>query len=169
MSRAFVRESDAGEPSDLLPLVSPLPPGVKDRLTPDGADQLRAELARLEDKERSLHGVPFDDIHARSQLRSIDQRIRSLRQCLGSAEIVPPPEEPTDVVGFGATVTVREGVKQTRYRIVGVHETDVESGRVSWLSPIGRALMKARVGQHVSLGVPSGEREFEVVRIEYER
>jgi transcription elongation factor GreB len=131
---------------------------------------LAAELARLEDEDRpTVAGASADDVQAKRQLELIDQRIQYLRQCLGSARIMPPPEEPGDIVGFGAIVTLRDGAEEARYRIVGAHETDLDCGRVSWLSPIGRALIGARLGQRVTFRAPSGRRELEILHIEYER
>lgn len=170
MSRAFVRESDVPQLPELPPLVSPLPPGAKNYVTAGGAQHLRNELARLVDTQRPrLAAAPADDIDAKHELQVLDQRIRYLRESLRTAEIVPPPAEPGDVVRFGATVTVREAAgAETRYRIVGVDETDLDRNWVSWLSPIARALLNARLGARVVLKAPRGARELEIVRIDYE-
>ena len=98
----------------------------------------------------------------------VDQRIAHLGQSLNSAVIVPRPIEPQIRVHFGATVTVRErNGAETRYRIVGVDETDLENGSVSWLSPLAKALLKAQVGERVRFKFPSGEEELEIVKISY--
>ena len=158
MSKAFTRESDdLPDRPTRSPLPSLLPPGVKNYLTPDGARRLREELDRLIEIERSR------------RLPSLDQRIHYLGQCLDSAEVVPPPPKPWEQVRFGATVTVRDGGGGgSSYRIVGIDETDIEQNRVSWLSPIARTLLNARLGQRVRFKFPSGEEQLEIVRISYE-
>jgi transcription elongation factor GreB len=157
MSKAFTRESNDGPdlPAPIRP-ISPLPPGVKNYITPAGADQLRAELASLARTERPRPA-------------SLDQRIVQLEAALRSAVVVPVPEKPWDEVRFGATVTVRDPAGQeSRYRIVGIDETDVDSDWVSWRSPIAAALLNARIGQKVRFRVPAGEQELEIVAIAYE-
>jgi len=84
--------------------------------------------------------------------------------------VVQPLPPPHEQIRFGATVTVREcSGAESRYRIVGVDETDIDRGWVSWLSPIAKALLNARVGQRVRFKFPSGEEELEIVSIDYER
>lgn len=170
MSRAFVRESDdAPQLPELPPLVSPLPPGAKNYLTPGGAERLKKEVAKLAEERPRLVAAPADDIDAKRALQVVDQRLRYLQQSLASAEIVNPAEGPAEVVKFGATVTVREANgTEAKYRIVGVDEIDSDRNWVSWLSPIARALMNAQAGGRVSFKTPRGEQQLEVVRIEYE-
>jgi transcription elongation factor GreB len=170
MSRAFVRESDVPQLPDLPPLVSPLPPGARNYLTAGGAQRLRAELARLRETERPrLAAAPADDVDAKRALQLLDQRVRYLQESLRTAEIPAITPGPTDVVRFGAAVTVREtNGAETRYRIVGVDETDVDRNDISWLSPIARALMNAKRGERVQFKAPRGTRELEIVAIEYE-
>jgi transcription elongation factor GreB len=170
MSRAFVRESDVPQLPDLPPLASPLPPGARNYLTAGGAQRLRDELARLHDTQRPrLAQAPAEDIEAKHELQLLDQRIRYLQESLRTAEVTILPPGPTDVVRFGATVTVREANgAELRYRIVGVDETDLDRNWVSWLSPIARALINARVGDRVPFKAPRGIRELEVVQVEYE-
>ncbi len=170
MSKAFTRESDdlPDEPT-IRPLPSPLPPGAKNYLTPDGARRLREELDRLVQVERPGLAASPEDQDAKRSLHVLDQRIRHLQQSLHSAEVVPPPGVPEDRVRFGATVTVREhSGDEARYRIVGADETDLDRGWVSWFSPIARALLNARLGQRVRFKFPSGEEELEIVSIAYE-
>jgi transcription elongation factor GreB len=170
MSRAFVREDDTPQLPELPPLVSPLPPGAKNYFTAGGAQRLRDEIARLHDVDRPpLAAAPTDDLEAKHALQLLDQRIRYLRESLRTAEITTPTPGPTDVVHFGATVTVREADgTATRYRIVGVDETDLERNWVSWLSPVARALLNARVGDRVTLKAPRGAKELEITGIEFE-
>ena len=170
MSRAFVRESDVPQLPELPPLVSPLPPGARNYFTPGGAQRLREEVARLRDVDRPrLAAAPADDVDAKRELQLLDQRIRYLQESLRTADITEITPGPADVVRFGSTVTVREANgSETRYRIVGVDETDLDRNWVSWLSPIARALVNAKPGQHVQLKAPRGTRDLEVVAVEYE-
>ncbi len=172
MSRAFVRESDVPQLPELPPQLSPLPPGAKNYLTPGGAQRLQTELQQLlTEKRPPLAAAPADDIDAKRELQVLDQRIRYLQESLRTAEIATPPSgaEDTGVVRFGATVTVRENDgSETQYRIVGVDETDLDRNWVSWLSPIARALMNARLGQRVQFRAPRGVKELEIVAIAYE-
>ena len=169
MSKAFTRESDdAPEPRPLPRLVSALPPGTKNYLTPDGARRLQQELDDLSQKRSTIVALPADS-DARYHLPALDQRIFQLQQSLQTAFLAPAPAPPWEQVRFGATVTVRDadGV-ETRYRIVGVDETDLDRDWVSWLSPIARALLNARSGQRVRLKLPAGEEQLEIVGIAYE-
>jgi transcription elongation factor GreB len=170
MSRAFVRESDVPQLPDLPPLPSPLPPGAKNYLTPGGARRLREELRHLRETQRpKLASAPAEDIDAKRELQLLDQRIRYLQHSLSTAEISTITAGPAEAVRFGTTVSVREpDGTQTRYRIVGVDETDLDRNHVSWLSPIARALMNAKAGQRVQLKAPRGVRELEIIAVEYE-
>ncbi len=169
MSKAFTRESDdLPDQPMLLRQSSLLPPGAKNYLTPNGAQRLREELDRLVQKERpEVAALPDDKTKRRLQV--LDQRIQYLEQSLQSAVVVTPPAAPWEQVRFGATVTVREcDGGETRYRIVGADETDLDRNWVSWLSPIARALLNARFGQRVRFKFPSGEKKLEIVAITYE-
>jgi transcription elongation factor GreB len=170
MSKAFTREENEGpDLPEVPPTVSALPPGAKNYLTRGGADRLRAELEKLVEIERPGLVGRSDDPDAKRRLGVIDQRIFQLEQSLQSAEVIASPPGPSSAVTFGATVTVREpGGDEIAYRIVGVDETDFERGWVSWLSPIARALMNAKVGQRVRFKFPSGEEELEIIAIRYE-
>ena len=170
MSKAFTRESDDSldEPVRARPL-SALPPGTKNYLTPGGAERSRQELERLVQVERPRVVAIPNEIERKLLLQSLDQRIRQLEQSLKSAIVVPPPTVLDDTVRFGATVTVREpSGAPVRYRIVGVDEADSDRDWVSWLSPIARALLKARIGQRIRFKFPAGEKELEIAGITYE-
>jgi transcription elongation factor GreB len=170
MSKAFTREENEGpEVPEVPPTTSALPPGAKNYITRAGADRLRAELAQLVETERPKIAAVPDDPEGKRRLSMLDQRIFQLEQSLQAAEVVSPPEGPATTVTFGATVTVREQSGDNAiYRIVGVDETDFDRGWVSWLSPIARALMTAKVGQRVRFKFPSGEEELEILAITYE-
>ena len=116
--------------------------------------------------DRSENG---DYLYGKKRLREIDRRIRFLTKRLDLAEVVDPARQANpDQVFFGATVTIcnEEGSEQT-YQIVGVDETDFSRNRISWVSPLARALLKAREGDQVRFQSPAGWREIEVVGIEY--
>jgi transcription elongation factor GreB len=167
MSRAFVRESDDLPDRPVLTRrASPLPPGAQNYITPDGARQFREELERLVQVERPRLATA-DDSDAKRQLQEANQRVDQLQQCLETAVVVSPPAE-RDRVQFGATVMVRERGEETCYRIVGVDEVDLDRGWVSWLTPIARALVNARLGERVRFKSPAGERVLEIVAIAYE-
>ena len=171
MSKAFTRESDDLPERPNTPRASSLlPPGAKNYLTPEGAQRLGEELERLLQAERPrVAALPEAGGARRQQLQALDQRILHLQESLQSAVIVPPPAPPWEQVRFGATVTVREeSGAQTRYRIVGVDETDLDRDWVSWLSPIAKALLQTRLGQRVRFRFPSGEAELEIAGIDYE-
>ena len=161
MSKAFTREDDQPDPAPAPKPASPLPPGAKNYVTPDGAKRLKARLDTLvEDARRA----PSE------KKKALNERIHELTRALESAVVVPPPSGDVDVVRFGATVSVRtlpDG-DTVRYRIVGVDETDVARGWISWVSPIAKALLAAGVGDRVRAVLPSGERELEILDIVYE-
>ena len=170
MSKAFTRESDdAPEPPPRPRATSLLPPGAKNYLTADGALRIQAELDQLTQIERPKLAASPEDPDTRRRLQSLDQQIQHLHLTLGTAVVVTPPTTPWEQVRFGATVTVRRSSREeTRYRIVGLEETDADRDWVSWLSPIARALLNARIGERVRFKFPSGEEELEIVHIEYE-
>ena len=142
---------------------------VPNYITPGGAEKLRSELKELLDVERPkivevVHWAAGngdrsengDYIYGKKRLREIDRRIRFLTHRMELIEVVDPTErEPTDRVFFGATVTVldEEDTEKT-YRIVGKDEVDAARGKVSYVSPIGRALLKAKIGDSVTFRSP---------------
>jgi transcription elongation factor GreB len=186
MNKAFTRENDAAPDDDEdADSVSPLPAGARNYMTPGGHARLRDELDRLVGKERpELVAVVSwaagngdrsengDYIYGKKRLREIDRRIRFLIRRLDAAEVVDPAarrdDESADQVFFGATVTVADTRGQERtISIVGVDEIDTGRGYVSWVSPIARALLKAREGDTVTLRTPGGVEELEVVAVRY--
>lgn len=167
MSRAFIRESDDQPERPTLARRAPLPPGTPNYITPDGARRFREELERLVRTERPRLAMA-DNPDAKQQLQELNQRVDLLQQCLETAVVMPPPAD-TSRVQFGATVTVRDsGGEQDCYRIVGVDEADIECSRMSWLSPLARALVNARPGDHVSFKSPAGVQELVIMAVAYE-
>lgn len=170
MSKAFTRESDDAPELPIRPRrPSPLPPGAKNYLTLGGSLRLREELNRLLNIERPPLAASADDDDARRRLQSMDERIDHIQQSLQFAVVVNPPTVPDDQVRFGATVAVRnQRGEESRYRIVGVDEADIDLDWVSWLSPIAKALLNARVGQQVRIKLPDGEEQLEIMGLAYE-
>ena len=158
-----------------------LPHGVKNYITPAGYKRLRYELQQLLDKERPElvkvlawaasngdRSENADYIYGKRRLREIDRRIRFLNQRLEIAEVIDPARHGFEQVFFGATVTYGDskGVERT-VSIVGQDEVDPPRGRISWISPVARALNKASVGDVVKLKSPAGIEELDVIRIRY--
>jgi transcription elongation factor GreB len=170
MSKAFTRESDDDVPDlPVLPRAAALlPPGTKNYLTPAGALRLRRELNHLVQAERPTVAASSDG-DAKRKLQALDQRIIYLQEVLQTAVITGPPPAPHDIVRFGAIVRVRErtGAEST-YQIVGVDETDLDQNRVSWVSPIAKALLNSRTGERVRFKFPAGEEELEILSVSYE-
>ena len=170
MSKAFTRDENEGpEIPDLLPTASSLGPGAKNYITPQGAQKLRDELQRLVEVTRPELIGARDDPDAKRQLARLDQRVGQLEESLHAAEIVGAPSGPADVVRFGSYVTVRQSDgTETRYRIVGVDEIDLDNNWVSWMSPIAKALLNRKRSERIRFKFPSGEETLEIKEISYE-
>lgn len=161
MSRAFVKESDGPE---VAPRMEPaLPPGTPNHVTPWGARAIRAELERLRAEAREL-GAATDGLSA-ARLAQVRADVRYLEARVATFVETAPPDRP-ERVGFGTRVRI-DGEQGPRVvEIVGVDEVDPASGRISWLSPLARALIGASVGDDVVLRTPAGEQHLEVISIE---
>ena len=183
MSKAFTREDDAPEDDfDGDEDQNPIPAGAKNYLTPAGWRRLRDELTWLVNTERpevtqvvswaARNGDRSENAdyqYGKKRLREIDRRIRHLTKRLEVAEVVDPAtREETDQVFFGATVTYATAAGERTVRIVGIDETDPARHYVSWISPIARALIKAREGDTVHVRTPGGEEEVEILEVRYE-
>ena len=183
MNKAFTKETDHDDGD--LEAVSPLPAGTRNYMTPGGFARMKAELDTLVQKERpQLVAVVSwaagngdrsengDYIYGKKRLREIDRRIRFLIRRLDAAEVVEPSarrdDDSANQVFFGATVEFRDARgKERTISIVGVDEIDSDRGYVSWISPIARALIKARAGDSVTLRTPSGAEEIEILSVRY--
>ena len=108
-----------------------------------------------------------DYIYGKRRLREIDRRVRWLIKRLERAEVVRSAGRDTDQVFFGATVRLKGSSGEKTVTIVGVDEVDPAQGRVSWMSPIAKALLKAREGDSVTLRSPSGEEQLEILEVIY--
>jgi transcription elongation factor GreB len=180
MSKAFTKEPDGGdedqEESDALPA------HLKNYCTPQGLKALQDELRVLlrEDRPKVVEVVSWaagngdrsengDYIYGKKRLREIDRRIRYLTKRIENAEMVDPARQKNrDQVFFGAVVTfVRDNGKKQTVQIVGIDEADMAKGKISWLSPVAKTLMKTRKGDIVELRTPSGIDSIEVIKITY--
>ncbi len=185
MNKAFVREDDTRADQELdleIDGLDGIPRGSKNYMTPQGAQRLRAELNELLNKERPslVEGINRYSSHrdfsenaeynkSKKRLHQIDGRIRFLTKRLEHTEVVDPTRQKADSVLFGATVTVtHEDGEERIYRIVGIDETDVQRGLVSWTSPIANALLGRRVGEVSTLKTLKCEEELEIIDIRYE-
>ena len=189
MSKAFVKE-DTGTDDDLNLLdeedeQNDVPAAFrgqkKNYITTRGLERLKAELHELLTVERPkiVETVAWaasngdrsenaDYQYGKKRLREIDRRVRFLQKRMDIAEVVDPAAQSGTKVLFGATVTVLgEDENERVYRIVGIDETDANKGKVSWISPIGQALLQANEGDAVVLKTPKGEEELEITRVEY--
>jgi transcription elongation GreA/GreB family factor len=135
VSRAFIKEDvDLPERSGRKRSASGLPPGATNYITARGAKRLRDELQKL----RAANAV--------------SERVTELEQILASVHVVDPSGAPSNSVTFGATVTVndKKGATET-FTIVGVDELDFDRDAVSWISPLGKALLNADMGDWIAL------------------
>jgi transcription elongation factor GreB len=170
MSRAFVKESDGGAEEPLPPRrISEFP----NHVTAAGLEQLKAELSRLTGR-RPVLLAQGDDSAAQEELRHIDRDLAYIEARISSALPVDLGAQPRDEVAFGAAVTVKQAagsagaVAASRtYSIVGEDEADADAGKVSYVSPLARALLGARVDQTVTWKRPIGDLLLIVERIEY--
>lgn len=182
MNKAFTKESDYDELAEaVVKPVDPLPPGVPNYVTPAGERRVREELRRLIDEERPALEVQAG-VHqeadgardneaktaARRRLQEVIARIGFLEDHVARFRVVDPTQSDGDSVRFGARVTVMDGDGDERtYLICGVDEAEPESGAVSWISPIAKALLGHRVGDEVTPQLPRGVQQLEIVEIEY--
>ena len=185
MSKAFTKESDGEDLEldlDAKDDDGPASPaGQKNYITPGGADKLRNELKTLLHEQRPElvkviqwaasngdRSENADYIYGKRRLREIDRRIRFLTKRLEIAEIIDPAQQKSDRVLFGATVSViDENGKSRTYCIVGIDETNVKLGHISWISPVGKALLQSKVGDTVTVHTPGGDEDWEIEDIEY--
>jgi transcription elongation factor GreB len=179
MSKAFTRENDA--PEEELEVEPLIPEGTKNYITPAGHARLKAELKALVENVRPelIKTVAWaaangdrsenaDYLYGKKRLREIERRIRFLMKRLEAAEVVDSRDQEQERVFFGATVSYSDASgRRHTVSIVGTDEVDPARGRVSWVSPVARALLKAREGDVVTLKTPAGDERLEVLEIRY--
>jgi len=181
MSKAFTKETDDADDEAVAEEAPALPAGVRNYMTPEGFRRMREELDQLARGERPkvVETVAWaagngdrsengDYLYGKKKLRETDRRIRFVQRRLDAAEIVECEKNDTDQVRFGAWVKLKNEEGSTRvYRIVGIDETDPKSGAISWISPMAKALLQARAGDAVSVRMPKGEEELEILEVWY--
>ena len=165
MSRAFVKEDDQSRAGDALPERPQSPP--PNYVTAQGLADLKRDLeALIAQRESARQGD--DALAAEQSLRRIDRNLRYAKARVACAILVDSVDQPADKVAFGARVRVRDPDGEERvFTIVGEDEADAARGKASWVSPLARALRGAQVGDSVTWKRPSGDRDLEVVSIEY--
>jgi len=178
VSKAFVRE-DSDAPEEPLE-APPVAARGKNYISPAGFARLKAELRELVEVERPevVKTVAWaasngdrsengDYLYGKKRLREIDRRVRFLIKRLENAEVVNSSGRGTDQIFFGASVRLRSGAGEKKITILGLDEVDPAQGIVSWVSPIARALLKAREGDTVTLRTPGGEEKLEILEVRY--
>ncbi|HEV8543245.1 MAG TPA: GreA/GreB family elongation factor [Verrucomicrobiae bacterium] len=158
MSKAFTRESDDDNEGALPRPRAPLPQGVKNYITAEGAQRLREELAALLERAHS------SEKPERKPLR--DARMRQLQEIIGSLVVAEVPHE-RDVIRFDARVTVRRESTIETYRLVGIDEADLDRNEISWLSPLAKVLLGKHAGDRIVFRSPSGMEEITVLSVDY--
>ena len=163
MSRSFVKDADesVGERLPEIPLSE-----HPNYVTPRGLAQLRARLVALRERRDALRAA-VETLPQQRELAEVERELRWLNTRVGSAIEIEPAQQPRDRVAFGALVTVNSEEGQARYRIVGEDEADVEHGLVSYVSPLAKALLGARVGDEVNWQRPAGDVVIELTGIDY--
>ena len=153
----------------------------KNYITPAGLQKLKEEYHQLVSHERPklLETIAWaasngdrsenaDYIYGKRRLREIDKRLRFLGERLDKVEVIDPQQVRSSKVVFGATITVsNEDEKEMTYQIVGEDEFDIKLSRISWKSPVARALLGKSVGDEVEVHKPEGNEFFTILRIEY--
>lgn len=182
MSKAFTKEGD-GENEEDHEEIDPLPKDVKNLMTPFGHKMLSDELDNLLKNERPKiveivswaagngdRSENGDYIYNKKKLREIDRRVRYLMKRLDTVEIVDPKKQQgLEKVFFGATVTYAdEDGNEMTVKLVGVDEANMEHGKINWISPVARALMKKGIGDEIELRTANGTQSIEIINIMYE-
>jgi transcription elongation factor GreB len=186
LSKAFFKEDTPPDDDDEFADANPVPAGSKNYMTPAGHARLQGEFDHLwkverpkmvetvawaaSNGDRSENG---DYLYGKKRLREIDRRLRFLGKRLDNAEVVDPAAraqlgQATDQVFFGASVRYANGAgEEVEIAIVGIDEVDLPRGRISWISPVARALTKARSGDSVQLRTPAGMETLDVIDVRY--
>lgn len=182
MSKAFTKEGDGSESEADEADADALPVGVKNYMTPSGLAALQEELRFLlrEERPRIVEIVSWaagngdrsengDYIYNKKRLREIDRRVRYLTKRVESAEVVDPrKQQGLERVFFGATVTyAREDGEELTITLVGIDEADLDQGKINWMSPVAKALMKGRVGDTREIRSAGGVEVVEIISVEY--
>jgi len=178
MNKAFTKETDEDDDDSSQPEIKVT--GENNYVTPFGAQQLKDEFDALFKERRKVVEVVRwaagngdrsengDYIYNKKRLREIDRRIRYLKKRIESIKVIDPIlQKSLTKVFFGATVTYKEEDKKHTIKIVGLDEADINEGKISYVSPMAKALLKAEIGDVVKLRTPQGSKEIEIIKIEY--
>lgn len=179
MSKAFTKETDDDDEPEKPEILSA---NIINYVTPCGFSELQDELRHLVSNERPkiVETVRWaagngdrsengDYIYGKKRLREIDRRVRYLTKRIESAKVIDPIlQKNLTKVFFGATVTYaqKDGSRMT-VKLVGVDEADLNKGKISWVSPVAKALLKSEVGDIVQLHTPLGTETLEILVIKY--
>jgi len=168
VSKAFTRESDETDAEEIPSGRFQLPPGAKNYITREGADRLRQTLDELIEKRRVGANVSNSaDPEAKADQRRIESAIRKLQSILDSVVVAEIPDD-REKVAFGALVAVRHANgEEEGYQIVGVDESDPAQGRISWISPLARALLNQKAGAKIRFQSPAGSEELTILKVDY--
>ncbi|MBN2762868.1 MAG: GreA/GreB family elongation factor [Bacteroidales bacterium] len=166
MSRGFVREGDQEE-VPMVPQRAYLPEGVPNFVTPAGMEQLLTERQLLINERDNV--IANTENEKRIAVNFINAKLQLLENRIADARIIDPEGQPADEVRFGATVTLKivASGKIQVFQIVGVDEADIANGKISFISPLSRALINKKAGDRVTIKREKGESVFEVVDVEY--
>ncbi|HNP17554.1 MAG TPA: GreA/GreB family elongation factor [Fulvivirga sp.] len=167
MSRGFVKEGDQEE----TPLVTPrahLPAGVTNFVTPNGLEELNEEQSVLIEERKALSEQSKEN--NRVQINYITAKLSLLEQRINTARVVDLANQPQDEVHFGATITLfkKEEDCECTYQIVGVDEVNIAQDKISFLSPLAKALLTKKVGDEIVLQTPKGKRIMKILTIAYQ-
>lgn len=171
MSRAFVKEDDAGQ-APIIPPRAALPAGVPNYVTPSGLEQLHEELAELESARTKAEAARDDEAERTRQLTILNSQISALTARISTARVIDPKDQPKDEVRFGATVTLKTisggkpGLTRT-FTIVGVDEAAVEKGLIAFVAPIARAVQGLKKGEKATLQLGKNKEVVEIKEIKY--
>ena len=166
MSRGFVKEDDQEE----IPLVTPrayLPAGHANYVTPTGFKALKAEQRVLVDERKALRAQSIEN--NRVQINYLTSKLALLEERINSAKIVDLSNQEQDKIRFGARITIYKKEEDciSRYQIVGVDEANVSQNKISFLSPLAKALLNKKAGDEIILHTPDGKRFIRIEAIEY--
>ncbi len=166
MGRGFVKENDQEE-TPLVPPRADLPNGVPNYMTPNGMNELLAEKQAMINEKGSLEATTEKDKRIASNY--ITAKLYLLEERIATAKVMVLDKQPKDEIRFGATVTLKIGksIKLQNYQIVGVDESDISQGKISFISPIACILIGKKVGEQATLKLARENRTFEIIKIIY--
>jgi transcription elongation factor GreB len=166
MSRGFVKEGDQEE-VPMVPQRAYLPEGVPNFVTRNGMEQLLAEKEALIQEKENLNVT--NENEKRLAINFINAKLQLLNTRIAEARIVEPEEQQKNEVTFGAMVTLKNATsgKIQTFQITGVDEADIARGKVSFISPVARALINKKVGERITLKRDRADIVFEVIDISY--